>query len=90
MPGHDIVVRPSPTLRRDLAFELLGFRAGGSAAKGFDAREVTARLGEIALRDIERTGVNQRADVIGIGGERPVVPVARFARVAEPGVSKAD
>src|SRR5260221_11983359 len=79
-----------PAFGRNQSFELLILRAGRAAANRFDVLKVATRFGDIALRNIKRARVNPRADVIGVGSKRLVVPGARLTRIAELCVSKSD
>ena len=49
-----------PRFRGDQAFELLVLRAGRVPTNRSDAREVRARLVKLALRYVQRAGINQR------------------------------
>src|SRR5581483_1224689 len=79
-----------PSRRSDQAFELAVFAARRAAAGRLDALELAAGVCEVALGGVERAGIAEGRDVIGIGGERPGIPGARFVETAEPGIGKAD
>jgi hypothetical protein len=79
-----------PSFGRDQAFELAIFAAGRAAASCLDAIEISTRLGEITLGDVQRAGVAQGRNVIWIRAQRLGVPGPRLVEMSELGIGKTD
>ena len=62
------------------------FRASRVPTNRSDAREVRARLVKLALRDMQRAGINQCSQMVWIGGQSAVIPLARFGEAAQLGI----